>query len=71
MNSNKLISIDDADLDQVAGGLGISLGLDSRLLGKAGAGLSLGFEGIEGTITLFGKTVTAGLGVILDVSDAG
>jgi hypothetical protein len=28
MNSNKLLTLDDADLDQVAGGLGLAVGID-------------------------------------------
>jgi hypothetical protein len=70
MNSEQLVAIDDSDLDQVAGGLGISIGIDSRLLGQAGAGLSFGLDGIKGSLTLFGKKLEAGIGLFFGIKDA-
>jgi hypothetical protein len=57
MNSDKLISIDDADLEGVAGGIGAALDL-GRL---GGASLSLGEGGLKTSLTLFGKTLSAGI----------
>lgn len=57
MNSDKLITLDDADLDQVAGGIGASLDL-----GRVGGGsISLGEDGLKTSLTLFGKTLSAGI----------
>ena len=59
--NDKLISIDDADLDSVAGGLGISV--DAGRVG--GLGVSLDKDGLKGEITLFGHTIKLGLGLSL------
>jgi hypothetical protein len=58
MNSDMLISIDDAELDNVAGGLGAALDL-----GRLGsASLDLSGSGLTTKISLFGKTLEINLG---------
>lgn len=55
MNSDKLISIDDADLDLVAGGLGLGVQVNDKTL----AGVDVSKKGV--TVTLFGFSLTLGL----------
>ncbi len=65
MNSDMLISIDDADLENVAGGIGAALDLGRF----GGASLSLDCEGLKASasLSLFGK-VKAGLNVFFGFS---
>jgi hypothetical protein len=65
MNDN-LISIEDADLDNVAGGLGITAGADFGRLG--GLGLHVGTDGVSGKITIFGKTFEVGVKLFLGLT---
>lgn len=64
MNSNKLISIDDADLDQVAGGRGEWPGL-IPLTGEVieGAAQTVGHV-VEGVATIGGKVIQKAYGAI-------
>jgi hypothetical protein len=60
MNSENLISIEDSELDQVAGGIGAALDL-GRL---GGASLNLGEQGVTATFSFFGHTLELGLSLI-------
>lgn len=64
MNSDMLTSIEDADLDNVAGGAGISIDL-GRL---GGASINVDEGGVTTTLKVFHKTFTAGLNFFFGVS---
>ena len=62
MNENMLVSLDDAALDDVNGGLSLNLGVNDTTL--VGASLDLK-NGIGASLTLFGKTIGFKLGFSL------
>ncbi len=63
MSSDTLVSVDDADLDNVVGGIGASLDLD--FLGSAS--IKLDQKGLLATLALFGKTLKAGLDFVFSI----
>jgi hypothetical protein len=65
MNSNSLVSIEDSELEQVAGGLGFTIGLEGRLIGL-GVGVDFGRGGL--TIQAGANVGRLKLGVGLGVS---
>jgi hypothetical protein len=62
MNENMLVSLDDAALDDVNGGLSINFGVNDKSI--VGASLDLK-DGIAASVTLFGKTIGFKLGLKL------
>lgn len=61
MTNDKFVSLDDAALDEVNGGL--SLGLTVNETTVAGASLNVDDGQVSTSLTLFGKTVSAALGL--------
>lgn len=66
MTENMLVSLDDAALDDVNGGLSLGLQVNEKTL--LGASLDLNPEGgIGGSITLFGRTISVNLGLNVSI----
>jgi hypothetical protein len=64
MNENMLVSLDDAALEDVNGGLSFGLSVNDTTL--LGASLDLS-HGIQGSLTVLGHTVSAGLSLSLNI----
>lgn len=64
MNENMLVSLDDAALEDVNGGLSFGLSVNDTTL--VGASLSLK-DGISGSLTVLGKTLSGALSLSLNL----
>ncbi|MFT3925361.1 MAG: hypothetical protein QM778_22675 [Myxococcales bacterium] len=60
MNENMLVSLDDAALDEVNGGLSLSLGVNDTTVVGASVDLK---DGIGASLTLLGKKIGFKLGI--------